>query len=452
MSYAPSTAADRAAMLRAIGLASVDELFGDIPAARGDPQLDLPAALPEADVLRHLQELAQRNLTSSATPSFLGAGYYRHFVPALVDQQLLRSEWYTAYTPYQAEMSQGTLQAIYEFQTLVCELTGMEVSNASLYDGASALAEAVLMCRGVTRRPGVVLADTVHPAYREVVRTYTQALDVELRTVRTWRRQGDSLSPDLDPLAAAIDDTTSCVVLQRPDFLGWVTDSSAVIDAARRHGAKLIYVVTDPVSLALLRPPGQLGADVVVGELRCLVGPPGYGGPGAGLFATRSELVRRVPGRISGRTKDLDGRQGFVLALQTREQHIRRERATSNITTNQALMALGASITLCALGRQGLRRMAEQSLSAAHRCGAALAEAGIEVATEAPFFHEFVVRAPADGRSAVERLLDHGVVAGYDLGQFDAELRDSVLVCATELTTTSELEALIRAWGEVFGG
>ena len=452
MSYAPSTDADRVAMLQAIGVESVDDLFGDIPAGRRDPQLDLPPALPETDVLRHLQELARANRTPAETPSFLGAGFYRHFVPALVDQLLLRSEWYTAYTPYQAEISQGTLQAIYEFQTLVCELTAMEVSNASLYDGASALAEAVLMCRGVTRRPGVVLVDTVHPAYREVVRTYTQALDVELHTVRAWGGDGDSLAPDLEPVAAAIDDATSCVVLQRPDFLGWVVDPSPVIEAARRHGARLIYVVTDPVSLALLRPPGELEADVVVGELGCLVGPPTYGGPGAGVFATRSELIRRVPGRIAGRTKDLEGRQGFVLTLQTREQHIRRERATSNITTNQALIALGATMSLCALGKGGLRRMAEQSLSAAHRCADALAAAGVRVSRTAPFFHEFVVRSPTDGEPAVKRLLDRGVLAGYDLGRFDPGLRDALLVCGTELTTASEVDALTRAWTEEFGG
>ena len=343
MTYAPNTEADRAAMLRTIGVEFIDELFVDIPVEHRDPQLDLPPALPETDVIRHLGDLGARNATSSDMPSFLGTGFYRHFVPALVDQQLLRSEWYTAYTPYQPEMAQGTLQAMYEFQSLVCDLTGMDVSNASLYDGASALAEAVLLCRGLTRRDRVVIAETVHPAYRDVAATYTSALDVDLQVVPAVARDGASIRPDLQPLVEAIDDQTSCVVIQRPDFLGMVVDPGPVIQAAREHGARVVVVVGDPVSLGLLVPPGDIGADIVVGELRSLAGPPAYGGPGAGMFAVRSQLIRRVPGRIVGRTVDLEGKDAFVLTLQTREQHIRRERATSNITTNQALVALGAN-------------------------------------------------------------------------------------------------------------
>ena len=452
MSYAPNTQADRAAMLRVLGIETVDELFVDIPASHRNPNLDLPSALPEVDVLRYLGGMAAANQTLDELPSFLGAGFYRHFVPALVDQLLLRSEWYTAYTPYQAEMAQGTLQSMYEFQTLVCGLTGMDVANASLYDGASALAEAVLMCRALTGRTGVVLADSVHPAYRAVTQTYTQAVDVELRTVRSWRRAADRLTPDLERVAAAIDDQTSCVVLQRPDFLGQVVDPEPVVRAAQRHGAKLVYVVTDPISLALLRPPGELSADVVVGELRALAGPPSLGGPGAGLFATRTEFIRRTPGRIAGRTKDVDGRQGFVLTLQTREQHIRRERATSNITTNQALIALAATICLSAIGPVGLRRMAEQSLSAAHRCAEALTAAGATPLDGGSYLHEFLVRMPVDAAEGLRRLHDRGLIAGYDLGRFDPELRDVVLICATELTTAAEVAALADAWREEFGG
>ncbi|MCY3749454.1 MAG: aminomethyl-transferring glycine dehydrogenase subunit GcvPA [Chloroflexi bacterium] len=447
MSYAPNTDADRAAMLRAVGVESLDDLFVDIPTRHRDPDLDLPPALPETDVIRHLGELGARNATSSDLPSFLGAGFYRHFVPALVDQQLLRSEWYTAYTPYQPEMAQGTLQAMYEFQSLVCDLTGMEVSNASLYDGASALAEAVLLCRGLTRRPRVVIADTVHPAYRDVAATYVSALDVDLHVVSAARRNATSVRPDLQPLVNAIDDQTSCVVIQRPDFLGMVIDPDPVIQAAREHGARVVVVVGDPVSLGLLVPPGDLGADIVVGELRSLAGPPAYGGPGAGMFAVRSQLIRRVPGRIAGRTTDLDGKNAFVLTLQTREQHIRRERATSNITTNQALVTLGATISLCALGRRGLREIAEQSLTAAHRAAEALVGAGAVIATDAPYVNEFAVHAPGGAAARLERLRKEGnVLAGIDLGCVSPAFDDLILVAATELTTADDVEALASAW------
>ncbi len=447
MSYAPNTDADRAAMLRTVGVESIDDLFVDIPVQHRDPVLDLPPALPEIDVIRHLGQLGALNATSDDLPSFLGAGFYRHFVPALVDQQLLRSEWYTAYTPYQPEMAQGTLQAMYEFQSLVCDLTGMDVSNASLYDGASALAEAILLCRGLTRRPRVVIAETVHPAYRDVAATYTSALDVDLQVVPATSRDGTSVRPDNEPLVEAIDDRTSCVVIQRPDFLGMVVDADPIVQAARRHGARVVVVVGDPVSLGLLVPPGDLGADIVVGELRSLAGPPAYGGPGAGMFAVRSQLIRRVPGRIAGRTVDLEGKDAFVLTLQTREQHIRRERATSNITTNQALVILGATISLSALGRRGLREIAEQSLTAAHQAAEALASAGAVVATDAPYFNEFAVHAPEGAAARLDRLRSEGsVLAGVDLGCVSSRFDDLILVAATELTTASDVEALAAAW------
>jgi len=439
-------------MLRTIGVDSIDDLFVDIPDAHRDPALDLPEALPEVDVLRLVRGLADQNQVPEGVPSFLGAGFYRHFVPALVDQQLLRSEWYTGYTPYQAEMTQGTLQSMYEFQSLVCRLTGMEVANASLYDGATALAEAVLMCRAITRRPGVVMAGTVHPAYREVAATYTQAVGVDIRTVNGWSRSDAGVAPDVAAVAAAIDDTTACVVLQRPDFFGWVVDPTPVVEAAERHGAKVVYVVTDPISLGLLTPPGDLGGDVVAGELRSLVGPPAYGGPGAGMLATRKAFIRRLPGRIAGRTTDLDGQQGFVLTLQTREQHIRRERATSNITTNQALVALGAAISISALGPGGVRGLATRSLSAAHRCAAALKGIGATVFDAAPYFHEFILHAPRGGEATVEALAAHGVFGGYPLGRVDPALDDALLVCATDLTTRTDVEALTNAWQAIHRG
>ena len=452
MSYAPNTKADRERMLRAVGLDSVNDLFEDIPRAYRNPAIDLPEALPEVDVLRELRGLAQRNATSDDFASFLGAGFYRHFVPALVDQLLLRSEWYTAYTPYQAEMSQGTLQAMYEFQSLICRLTGMEVANASMYDGASALAEAVLMCRTITQRPRVVMAGTVHPAYREVAATYTQALPIDLHTVRGWSCSSKGLVPDLNSVADAIDESTSCVVIQRPDFLGWVVDPSPVLKAANHHGAKVVYVVTDPISLGLLKPPGDLGADVVAAELRSLVAGPGFGGPGAGVLATRRDFIRRLPGRIAGRTVDADGQQGFVLTLQTREQHIRRERATSNITTNQALVALGAAISLSAFGPAGIQALATQCVSSAHRCAEALRVVGAEVWDSDPYFHEFIVRTRGRAANAIEALAEHGVFGGYDLARLDPDLSGALLVCATELTTDKDLASLTTAWESINSG
>ena len=453
MTYTPNTEADRSVMLRAIGAAGIDELFTDIPAPWRDPSLDLPDPLPEVDVVRHLASIGSKNRTSQDAPSFLGAGFYRHFVPALVDQQLLRSEWYTAYTPYQPEMAQGTLQAMYEFQSLVCALTGMEVSNASLYDGASALAEAVLLCRTVTRRSGGVLADSVHPIYRQVVETYTRPLDVDLNMTQSFTRSGSAISPDVQPVIDAIDGGRACVVVQRPDFLGMIESVDPVVEAARAHGAKVVVVVGDPVSLGLLTPPGELGADIVVGELRSLAGAPAYGGPGAGMFATKEELIRRVPGRIAGRTLDLDGRQGFVLTLQTREQHIRRERATSNITTNEALVALAATLSISALGPRGLREVARQCVSSAHRTAEALSNVGAEIASSGAFFNEFVVHAPPNAHDNLEHLrMQGGVLAGVDLGLFFPSLKDMFLTAATELTTAEEVHALADAWRGHFNG
>lgn len=453
MTYTPNTEADRSVMLRAIGAAGIDELFTDIPDRWRDPSLDLPDPLPEVDVVRHLSAIGDGNQTLQDAPSFLGAGFYRHFVPALVDQQLLRSEWYTAYTPYQPEMAQGTLQAMYEFQSLVCALTGMEVSNASLYDGASALAEAVLLCRTVTRRSGVVLADSVHPIYRQVVETYTRPLEVNLNVAQSFTRSGPALIPDVQPVIDAIDGGTACVVVQRPDFLGMIESVDPVVEAARAHGAKVVVVVGDPVSLGLLTPPGELGADIVVGELRSLAGAPAYGGPGAGMFATKEELIRRVPGRIAGRTLDLDGRQGFVLTLQTREQHIRRERATSNITTNEALVALAATLSISALGPRGLREVARQCVSSAHRTAEALSNVGAEIASSGAFFNEFVVHAPPNAHDNLEHLrMQGGVLAGVDLGLFFPSLKDMVLTAATELTTAEEVHALADAWRGHFNG
>ncbi|MDE2862754.1 MAG: aminomethyl-transferring glycine dehydrogenase subunit GcvPA, partial [Chloroflexota bacterium] len=360
MSYAPNTADDQKVMLDAIGVPAIDDLFVDIPSEHRDPKLGVGPPMAEMEVLEHLGQLAAKNRSLGAGPAFLGGGWYDHYVPALVDQMLLRSEFYTAYTPYQPEISQGTLQAIYEFQSLICDLTGLDAANASMYDGASALAEATALSLAATGRSKVVLAASVDPAWRAVVATYLEPLDVEICQPRTWRSDESALTDASTALSDSIDSDTACVAVQRPNYLGWLEPIDAVIAAAREAGA-MVIVAGEPVALGLIKPPGDLGVDLAVGELRHLAGAPALGGPGAGYFALAQRYLRRIPGRIAGRTRDTNGDEGYVLTLQTREQHIRRQRASSNICTNQALVALAATIHLCALGKVGLQKLATLS-------------------------------------------------------------------------------------------
>lgn len=447
MSYIPNTDVDRARMLEAIGLTSIEELFADIPEEVRFPPLDLPAPLSEMEVARLLGELAERNADLDHHACFLGAGAYRHFVPAVVDHILGRGEFYTCYTPYQPEVSQGTLTAIFEYQTLVCQLTGMEVANASMYDGASALAEAALMACRVTRREGIVASEAIHPEYRQVLRTYTQGIGLEIRSAgyvkdAPWGRT------DLAQLRDLTDEETACVIVQYPNFFGVIEDLAAVGEIAHERGA-LFVVCADPIALGLLRPPGDCGADIVVGEGQALGSPPSFGGPYLGLFATRMKYVRQMPGRVVGRTRDTQGRRGFVLTLQTREQHIRREKATSNICTNEALMALAATVYLAAMGKGGLRRAAELCYHKAHHAAARIAELpGFEVLSE-PFFKEFVVRMPRPPAEVNAQLLERRIIGGYDLGRAYPELANSMLLCVTEMNTREEIDALVTALGEI---
>ncbi|MFQ6099943.1 MAG: aminomethyl-transferring glycine dehydrogenase subunit GcvPA [Anaerolineae bacterium] len=444
MPYIPHKDADRKAMLAAIGVRSIEELFEDVPQQARFPELDLPSALSEMEARWELEMLAEANLTTADGPCFLGAGAYRHFVPAVVDAFLRRGEFYTAYTPYQPEISQGTLQAIFEYQTMICSLTGMEVSNASHYDGATATAEAVITAINVHRlkRHKVIVSPWVHPEYRAVVRTYTQGMG--LTVVENSGPAG---------LADFLDGDTACVIVQYPDFLGRIEDLSDLVEAAHAVGA-LVVVVADPIALGLLKPPGEFGADIVVGEGQGMGAGLNFGGPYLGFFATRMKYVRKMAGRLVGQTVDTEGNRGFVLTLSTREQHIRRERASSNICTNQGLVALAAAIYMAALGRCGMRRVAELCYHKAHYAQERITEInGFSALDDKPFFKEFAVRCPRPVAEINDYLLDEwGIIGGYDLGRDYPHLKDHVLLCVTEMNPREEIDALVEALGKAPSG
>ena len=440
--YLPLTTAEREEMLRVIGRSSVEELLAEIPAAvRLRRPLALPPALTDADLLAHLRTLSERNGHADKLISFLGAGAYDHHVPSVVWHLAGRAEFYTAYTPYQAEIMQGELQAAYEYQSMLCELTGMDVANASMYDGASAFGEAAVMARDLTRRDEVVVSTAVHPHYREVLRTYTRHLGVRVTEIV----HNDGVTP-VERLRTAIGQNTAAVMVQSPTVFGCIEEGPALAQAAHDAGALLIVGITDPISLGLLNPPGAYGADIVAGEGQPLGNHLNFGGPYLGMLATRQAFVRRMPGRLVGVTTDRDGRRGFVLTLQTREQHIRREKATSNICTNEALNALAAAVYMAALGRTGMRRVAEVNARRAHYARQRLcALPGIRAAFGAPTFHEFVLRVPVDPEELNARLLEHGILGGLALGRWYPDLRDAWLLCVTEARTPAQIDDLIDA-------
>ncbi len=427
-------------MLATVGVASVAELFADVPATlREQAHIDLPPGLSEAAVRTRLESLAARNPGADCL-SFLGAGAYPHFVPAVVDQILQRAEFYSAYTPYQPEVSQGTLQAIFEFQSLVAMLFDCDVANASMYDGASATAEAVLMALRVRpKRRKVLVSRALHPQYRQVITTYLEgAGDVEVIEIN-FDATG---ATDQRALAAALDDHTAAVVVGYPNFLGVLEPLDAIVAAAHALGAVVVSATAETLALGAAKAPGTSGVDIVVGEGQSLGGALNYGGPGVGLFATRSEHVRLMPGRLVGETVDGDGRRGYVLTLATREQHIRREKATSNICTNQGLMALAVTVHLSMIGRQGVRTLALTNLQRAHAAAAALCATGRWTRRfSGPIFNEFVI-AGRDARAAVDAARGRGVLAGVPLGTWYPELDDSVLVCATEMHAESDIARL----------
>ena len=446
MRYLPLTDDDRREMLGAIGATGIDDLFEDVPlAARLSEALDLPPHLGEMQVEQKMSTLARKNVAAGDGPFFLGGGAYRHHIPASVDHLIQRSEFLTSYTPYQPEISQGTLQYLFEFQTQVAMLTGMEVANASMYDGSTACVEAVLMANRITKRKKAILSGGLHPQYADVVET-------------TARFTGDEVirkapAPEgQENLLDLIDDQTSCVVIQTPSFFGNLHDVSALADAAHEKGALLIVVVTEVVSLGLVKAPGDMGADIVVAEGQSIGNPLNFGGPYVGLFATRKKYVRQMPGRLCGETEDAEGRRGYVLTLSTREQHIRREKATSNICTNSGLCSLAFTIHLSLLGETGLTKLAKLN----HQKAVYLADSleaieGVSCITPA-FFNEFTVRLPKSASEVVDQLADRGVIAGLPASRLypdDPAVNDLLIVAATETNSDEDVVAFATALKEV---
>jgi glycine dehydrogenase subunit 1 len=449
MSYVPHTEADKRRVLDALGLRSIDNLFDAVPPElQLQRRLAIPPPMSEVELRRHFRELAECDEDVSRRPCFLGAGLYDHYVPAVVSTVTSRSEFATAYTPYQPEMSQGTLQTIYEFQSMVAHLTGMDVANASMYDGASALAEAVLMAADLTGRQNVVLPRTIHPSWRRVTETYVSALDLHLISPEAPAARGTGPTPP-SALAGLITERTACVVIQQPNFFGGVEAVREIGDLAHRAGA-LLVVAANPIALGLLPAPGDEGADIVVGDGQPLGLGLNGGGPLVGFFAGRTEHLRRMPGRLVGVTTDAQGRRGYTLTLQTREQHIRREKATSNICTNQGLCMLAATTYLATMGRAGLREVAEQCLRKAHYAQVQITEIpGFSAAFTGPFFHEFAVRCPVPPRQVYRYLRERGMVGGYPLGREYPELSDCMLFCVTEKRARGEIDALVEALAEI---
>ncbi|PKQ04126.1 MAG: aminomethyl-transferring glycine dehydrogenase [Alphaproteobacteria bacterium HGW-Alphaproteobacteria-11] len=446
MRYLPLTETDRREMLGVIGAKSVDELFRDVPErARLDGLVDLPRRKGELDVERVLSKMASKNVAAGSVPFFVGAGAYRHHVPASVDHLIQRSEFLTSYTPYQPEITQGTLQYLFEFQTQVAMITGMEVANASMYDGSTGCGEAVLMAHRVTKRKKAVLSGTLHPQYAEVVRNLSEFADYELEVMPA------ALPGTTEDIVAHIADDTSCVVVQTPGFFGELVDLRPIAEAAHAKGALLIAVVPEIVSLGAVTPPGEMGADIVVGEGQSIGNGLNFGGPYVGLFATRQKFIRQMPGRLCGETVDADGKRGFVLTLSTREQHIRREKATSNICTNSGLCCLAFTIHMSLLGEEGYKRLARINHAAAVDLAERLAKVpGVEILNQA-FFNEFTMRLTKPAAEVVDALADKGVLGGVPASRLlpGAGLDDLLIVASTEINTDEDRAAYAAALEEV---
>lgn len=438
MRYIPNTQTQQQEMLQAIGMQHMDDLFAIVPEeVRLKRGLNLPGAMSEMELSAHMKRMAASNMNCDNAVCFLGAGAYDHFIPSVVHHLLSRQEFYTAYTPYQPEISQGTLQAIFEFQSMICMLTGMDVANASMYDGASALAEAAMMACRTAGRDEVLVCRSVSPQNREVLNTYARFKGIKTTTFRYHNGRAD-----LNDLESKISADTAAIVIQSPNFFGVIEELEPIAELAHRHKAALI-VSCDPISLGLLKAPGLLGADIAVGEGQPLGNPISFGGPYLGFFAAKQKWLRKMPGRIVGETVDREGKRGFVLTIQAREQHIRREKATSNICSNEALCALAATIYLTAMGRQGLREVAEQCVSKSRYAYDQLIKTGaFEPVFDAPFFREFALRYKGEVASLNEKLLKDGIIGGYDLGCDYEELTGAWLVAVTEKRTKAEIDRL----------
>ncbi|MFS3928725.1 aminomethyl-transferring glycine dehydrogenase subunit GcvPA [Priestia flexa] len=443
--YLPMTSEDQQQMLKAIGVSSVDELFSDIPeSVRFQGEYNIKKAASESELIKELTNLATKNKNVKEYASFLGAGVYDHYMPIIVDHVISRSEFYTAYTPYQPEISQGELQAIFEFQTMICELAGMDVANSSMYDGGTALAEAAMLSAGQTRKKKVLVSETVHPESRAVLETYAAGQYIEVVEVPSQ----DGVT-DLTVLKERMDDDVAAVIVQYPNFFGQV-EPLREIEAIAHQGKGMFVVSSNPLSLGLLTPPGQFGADIVVGDAQPFGIPTQFGGPHCGYFATTTKLMRKIPGRLVGQTVDENGKRGFVLTLQAREQHIRRDKATSNICSNQALNALAASVAMTALGKQGVKEMATQNLSKTHYAYNALKASGVDVVFNGPFFNELVVKLPQSSKEVNQKLLAKHIIGGYDLGRDYHELKDHMLLAFTELRTKEEIDQLVKELGDLY--
>ncbi|KIQ95623.1 putative glycine dehydrogenase [decarboxylating] subunit 1 [Anoxybacillus thermarum] len=441
--YLPMTEEDKQQMLETIGVQSIDELFSDIPeSVRFQGEYNIKQAKSEPELMKELMALAAKNADIKTYPSFLGAGVYDHYIPTIVDHVISRSEFYTAYTPYQPEISQGELQAIFEFQTMICELTGMDVANSSMYDGGTALAEAALLSAAHTKKKKVLLSKAVHPEYRDVVKTYAKGPGLEV--IEIPYKNGVT---DLDALQAEMNEDVACVIVQYPNFFGQIEPLKELEPIAHAHKGMFV-VASNPLALGVLTPPGQFGADIVVGDAQPFGIPAQFGGPHCGYFAVKSALMRKIPGRLVGQTTDEEGRRGFVLTLQAREQHIRRDKATSNICSNQALNALAASVAMTALGKKGVKEMATMNIQKAHYAKEAFVNHGFDVVFTGPFFNEFVVRLNKPVAEVNKKLLEKSMIGGYDLGRDYPELQNCMLIAVTELRTKEEIDMLVKELGD----
>ncbi|MEH7306865.1 aminomethyl-transferring glycine dehydrogenase subunit GcvPA [Neobacillus drentensis] len=441
--YLPMTEQDKKTMLEAIGVSSIDELFSDIPEkVRFKGEYNIKAAKSETALMKELFKMASRNADLKRNVSFIGAGVYDHYMPVIVDHVISRSEFYTAYTPYQPEISQGELQAIFEFQTMICELTGMDVANSSMYDGGTALAEAAMLSAGHTKRKTIVVSSAVHPESRDVLKTYAKGQ--YLNVIEVPVKDGVT---DLDALKGLVNEDVAAVIVQYPNFFGRVEPLKELEEII--HANKSTFVVSsNPLSLGVLTPPGKFGADIVIGDAQPFGIPTAFGGPHCGYFAVTSKLMRKVPGRLVGQTTDDQGRRGFVLTLQAREQHIRRDKATSNICSNQALNALAASVAMTALGKKGVREMAAANLQKSHYAKNAFKNAGFEVVYDGHSFNEFVVKLNKPVKEINQQLLQKEIIGGYDLGRDYPELANHMLIAVTEQRSKEEIDTLVKELGD----
>ncbi|RDY70751.1 aminomethyl-transferring glycine dehydrogenase subunit GcvPA [Halobacillus trueperi] len=443
--YLPMTETDKKEMLDVIGVQHSDELFLDIPESiRFNGDLEIKEPKNEFQLMKELTELAEKNVHLKSHTSFLGAGVYDHYIPSIVDHVISRSEFYTAYTPYQPEISQGELQAIFEFQTMICELTGMDVANSSMYDGGTALAEAVNLSAGQTKKKKVLVSKAIHPESLAVIHSYVKGPGVEV--VEIDHKDGRT---DLEQLEREIDEDTASVVVQYPNFFGQIEPLEQVRAIVDTQKKAMMITSSNPLALGYLTPPGEFGADIVVGDAQVFGIPAQYGGPHCGYFATTKKLMRKVPGRLVGQTVDEEGRRGFVLTLQAREQHIRRDKATSNICSNQALNALASSVAMSSLGKQGLKKMSWMNIQKAAYMKKQLQESGIEVVFDGAFFNEIVVKLDRDVKEFNRMLLDHGIIGGYDLGEVDERLKNCMLVAVTEIRTKEEIDTFVKEVGDL---